>query len=593
MRELSSLNKYFSKYKLRFGLGIVFVALANIFAVLPPIVVRSVLDQVYENIAMYNLVSETQIAAPFAKKIMSIVMVGGLLLLSFALIRGIFMFFMRQTIIVMSRHIEYDLKNEIYHQYQNLDTSFYKSHSIGDMMSRVSEDVSRVRMYTGPAIMYTLNLIVLSIMSIWGMLRVNVELTLYALFFLPILAYTMIKINAIINKKSSDIQGQLGKLTSLAQETYSGIRVVKSYVQEANIQDSFENYSKKYRKSNLNLAKTEALYTPLMGIFIGLSLILTVFIGGKMVVNSEISVGNIAEFIIYITMLTFPVSTLGWTSSIMQRAAASQKRINDFLKLQPEIESPITAYEGVLKGNIEFENVSFTYPHSGITAINNFNLSIKKGEKIAIIGKTGSGKSTISHLLLRMYDASSGKITIDGRNVKQWNLDTLRSQISYVPQEVFLFSDTIAANIAFGTNQYELKNIEYFAQLAHIDKEIKNLNNQYETIVGERGVMLSGGQKQRVSIARALIKDHQILILDDSISAVDNNTEQNILNNLKSATTDKTVIIITHRLFKNWHFDKIVVMENGNIIEEGTHDSLLAQKGYYSELYQYQILQND
>jgi ATP-binding cassette subfamily B multidrug efflux pump len=593
MRELSSLNKYFSKYKLRFSLGIVFVALANIFAVLPPVVVRSVLDQVYENISMYNMVSGSQMAALFAKTIMNTVMIGGILLLAFALTRGIFMFFMRQTIIVMSRHIEFDQKNEIYRQYQRLETSFFKSHSTGDLMSRISEDVSRVRMYTGPAIMYTLNLVVLSIMSIWGMLRVNVELTLYALFFLPLLAFSMIKINAVINKKSSQIQGQLGKLTSLAQETYSGIRVVKSYVQEQNIQDNFEKHSRNYRKSNLNLAKTEAMYTPLMGVFIGLSLILTVFIGGRMVVNNEISVGNIAEFIIYITMLTFPVSTLGWTSSIVQRAAASQKRINDFLKMNPSIENPEDAYEGTMKGAIHFEKVSFTYPHSSITALSDFSLSINPGEKVAIIGKTGSGKSTISHLLLRMYDVSSGKLTIDDIDVKKWNLQHLRNQISYVPQEVFLFSDTIASNIAFGTSEPNNQEVEHFAQVAQIDKEIRSLQNQYDTIVGERGVMLSGGQKQRVSIARALIKPHQILILDDSISAVDNNTEQAILNNLKTATADKTVIIITHRLFKNWNFDKIIVMENGKIIEAGTHETLLAKNGYYSDLYQYQILQND
>lgn len=591
MKELLSLNKYFSKYKVRFGLGILFVTIANVFAVLPPVVIRSVLDQVYENIDLYRLIGESSLSEVFVKDIMSVVMVSGLILIAFALTRGIFMFFMRQTIIVMSRHIEYDQKNEIYEQYQKLDTAFFKTHQTGDLMSRMSEDVSRVRMYTGPAIMYTMNLIVLTVMSVWGMFRVSWELSLFSLFFLPLLAFSMIKINAIINKRSGKIQAQLGALTSLAQEAFSGIRVIKSYVQEEAMQQDFEAASMRYRKSNIALAKTEAMYTPLMGLFIGLSLIVTIFVGGKMVMADKITVGNIAEFIIYISMLTFPVSTLGWTSSMMQRAAASQKRINDFLNISPEIVSPETAYSAPLKGDIEFNQVSFTYPHTGIKAIDRFNLKIRQGEKVAIIGKTGSGKSTLSHLLFRMYDVQEGSVLVDGVNIRDWDLHSLREQISYVPQEVFLFSDTIEANIAFGAPDNKELQVEAVAKAAHIDREIRGLKDGYQTIVGERGVMLSGGQKQRVSIARALAKKHQVLIMDDSISAVDNTTEQHILANLQANLKEQTVIIITHRIFKNWDFDQIIVMDDGKIIEQGTHTELLAAGGYYAEIYEYQVMQ--
>ncbi len=389
MRELFSLNKYFIKYKYRFGLGIFFVIIANVFAVLPPVVIRTVLDQMYNSITFYNLVNDTPLSESYVGLVMNVVITGGVLLIAFALIRGIFMFFMRQTIIVMSRHIEYDQKNEIFDQYQKLDTAFFKTHQTGDLMSRMSEDVSRVRMYTGPAIMYTLNLIVLTIMCVWGMFRVSWELSLYSLFFLPLLAYSMIKVNAIINKRSGKIQAQLGKLTAMAQESFSGIRVIKSYVQENAVQEAFEKESEAYKSSNISLSKVEAMYTPLMGLFIGLSLIVTVFIGGKMVIENQITVGNIAEFIVYITMLTFPVSTLGWTSSIIQRAAASQKRLNDFLKIDTQIENPENGYQEAMQGKIEFKNISFVYPHTGIKSIDKLNLNIEAGQKVAIIGRTG------------------------------------------------------------------------------------------------------------------------------------------------------------------------------------------------------------
>lgn len=569
-------------------LGILFVSISNIFAVVPPVVVRNVIDQVQQSIGTFHLLSGTGLAEDYGDHIFHTVLLYGLLLLGLALLRGIFMFFMRQTIIVMSRLIEYDQKNEIYKHYQELHTQFYKTHRTGDMMNRIAEDVSRVRMCTGPAIMYSTNLIVLSVMCIWGMLRVNPTLTLYVIIPLPILAITIYTVNRIIFKKSEKIQAQLSDLTTTAQESYSGIRVIKSFVQEQHMRKFFDNTSEEYKNSNINLSMTEAIYFPAMNLFIGLSMLSTVFIGGMYAINGSITAGNIAEFVLYITLLMFPMSAIGWVASMVQRASASQKRINEFLNTKPEIYSPEDAKTPEVKGAIKFEDVSFTYPHTGITALKDFTLDIKAGEKVAIIGKTGSGKSTLVHLLLRMYDTSKGQVSIEGIPVAEYNVQHLRHQIAYAPQEAYLFSDTIYNNIRFGREEATEAEVKEAARLADFAKDVATLNNGYKTVIGERGVMLSGGQKQRLVLARALLKQSNILLLDESLSAVDTQTEHTILNNLKESLQEKTVIVITHRIFAGWEFDKILVLDDGAIVEEGTHEELMRLNKRYAKLYRHQ-----
>ena len=602
MTQLSTLNKYFRRYRFLFLLGILFVILTNYFRILAPqltgYVVNSVVNVIKTGKASpvnaaaenYDIIVVKVIELFNNKPLQSRILFAGLILLIIAVISGVFMFLMRQTIIVMSRHIEFDQKNEIFSHYQKLDTSFYKTRSTGDMMNRISEDVSRVRMYTGPAIMYFINLAAILGFSVYFMLRSDVKLTIVSLCPLPLLAVTIYFVNTIINKKSERIQAMLSDLTTNAQESYSGIRVIKSFVQENAMLNFFRKNSETYRESALSLAKTEAIYFPSMGLLIGLSTIITVMVGGLDVVNNVpgASVGKIAEFVMYIQMLTFPVSAIGWTASMTQRAVASQKRINEFLLTGPAVKDSSSATEEKLQGNISFANVDFVYPHTGIRAIRNFSLQINKGEKIAIVGKTGSGKSTVAQLMLRMYDPQSGELNYDGKNIKNIKTASLRSQISYVPQDVFLFSDTIKNNIRFSDKNADDEAVFAAARQAGIFAEIESFDEKFETRVGERGVTLSGGQKQRISIARALLKKPEIVIFDDCLSAVDARTEKEIIGSLYEYLKGKTAVIITHRIFSHFNFDKIVVMDEGSIAETGTHESLMAAKGLYFAMFQKQ-----
>ena len=608
MKQLSSLNKYFWKYRRRFFLGILFVILTNYFRILSPQITGYVVNTVVKAIdnnalnsknlsdanANYDIIVKAVINSFEAQSFGNKILYAGIILIILAVISGLFMFLMRQTIIVMSRHIEYEQKNEIFTHYQKLDTQFYKTHSTGDLMNRISEDVSRVRMYTGPDIMYFINLAAVIGFSLFFMLKADVKLSIVALSPLPILAIAIYFVNTIINKKSERIQSLLSSLTSNAQESYSGIRVIKSFVQEKSMLRYFSENSEAYKNNALSLAKTEAIYFPSMALLIGLSTLTTVLVGGLDVINGVegASVGKIAEFVMYIQMLTFPVSAIGWTASMTQRAAASQKRINEFLQSTPGIEDASNAAPHDLEGDILFDKVTFTYPHTGITAIRNFSLHIKKGEKIAIVGKTGSGKSTLAQLMLRMYDVGEGQILYDDQTIGRILLSHLRSQISYVPQDVFLFSDTVRNNIRFGKANATDAEVDEAARKASIYNEIAVFADGMDTMVGERGVTLSGGQKQRISIARALIKDPNIVIFDDCLSAVDARTEQTIIANLYEYLQNKTAVIITHRIFALFNFDKIIVMQDGAIAEQGTHQQLLAQNGIYAEMFMRQQ-QND
>lgn len=579
-----------------------FVVTSNYFAVLAPQVTGYVINQLQQRLPHAKHVAERpwhdplvqwfiNVMEPLKNSFPKLVAISCIVILLLAIIRGVLMFFMRQTIIVMSRHIEYDQKNEIFNHYQLLDTNFYRTHSTGDLMNRMTEDVSRVRMYTGPAIMYLINLIALIGFTVVNMLRKDAMLTMYVLAPLPILAITIYVVNTIIYKKSEKIQSLLSDLTTNAQESYSGIRVIKSFVQEKAMLNFFANNSEEYKQNAIALAKVESIYFPSMGLMIGLSTLATILIGGIQALHDPMKVGVIVEFVIYINMLTFPVSAIGWVASMIQRASASQKRLNEFLQTEPTIKDNSNE-PAVIKGDVLFDSVSFVYPHTGIHALTNFSLHIKEGEKVLILGKTGSGKSTIAQLLLRFYEPTNGKITIAGKDISAYSLKDLREQISYVPQDVFLFSDTVSNNISFGLGRnYDELFVSKAAQQASVDTEIKQFANGYETLVGERGVTLSGGQKQRLSIARALIKDPQMVVFDDCLSAVDTATENRIITNLQQFLQNKTAIIITHRILNIFNFDKVVILENGTIIEEGNHESLLKQNGYYAELYHMQAVE--
>lgn len=605
MKHLFSLNKYFWKYRKLFLGGLFFIILSNYFRILSPQVSGYIVDKVsgvlagasntdnkkYEPLLQWvaGLLDEKNISTSG----IVIFAVSSLLLL--ALLGGFFMFLMRQTIIVMSRHIEFDQKNEVYAHYQQLSMSFYKRNTTGDLMNRIAEDVSRVRMYTGPAVMYIINLTATICFSVFFMLRENALLTVYVLSPLPVLALTIYFVNNWINKKSETIQAQLSTLTSTAQESYAGIRVIKSFIQEKSIKRFFKDNAQSYRDSAVSLARAEALYFPSIALLIGLSTIITIAIGSTMVANGDQSVtaGTITSFVIYINMLTFPVSAIGWTASMIQRAAVSQRRINEFLHTPIEFGYTLLAQPKVIEGAIEFKDVYFTYDNTGIEALKSFNLSIAKGDKILLLGKTGSGKTTIAQLLLGFYQPSKGEIKIDDLPLASFKLQSLRQQIGYVPQDVFLFSDSISQNIGFGLNNTPTENaILDAAKHSSIHTEITRFEKGYQTMVGERGVTLSGGQKQRVSIARALIKNAPILILDDCLSAVDAKTESEIAGNFSGILKDTTSIIITHRIPSKINFNTIIVLDDGAVVERGTHEELMGIGGLYAELYRVQLTED-
>jgi ATP-binding cassette subfamily B multidrug efflux pump len=604
LKQLAALNKYFWKYRNRFFIGIFFVVASNYFAVLAPQVTGFVVNQVQQRLPGARPATTKPVHDSLVDWFITTIQTGNfsfgwlvaicsLTILGLAVVRGILMFFMRQTIIVMSRHIEYDQKNEIFQHYQQLDTQFYKTHSTGDLMNRMTEDVSRVRMYTGPAVMYLINLVTLIGFCVVNMLRKDVHLTLLVLAPLPVLAITIYLVNSVINKKSEKIQGLLSDLTTNAQESFSGIRVIKSFVQEKAMLGFFQRNSESYKTNAVGLAKVEAIYFPSMALMIGLSTLVTIMVGGMQALEDSSKVGLIVEFVIYINMLTFPVSAIGWTASMIQRAAASQKRLNEFLQTEPTITNSAEKQTAPVAGDIHFKDVSFTYPHTGIQALQHCNLHIRKGEKILLLGRTGSGKSTLAQLLLRFYDPQEGSISIGGTDIRQIDLRTLREQISYVQQDIFLFSDTVRDNISFGlSSPATQETIEQAAGFSSVHKEILGFSKGYDTMIGERGVTLSGGQKQRISIARALIKEPEIIVFDDCLSAVDAKTENEIIGNLYRYLHDKTAIIITHRIFSSFPFDKIIVLENGELAEQGTHETLMAKNGYYAELFRLQLMEN-
>ena len=586
MKELRYLNKYLLKYKKLLLWGLLWVLISNAFQILPAQMVRHALDSVISNIKLYQTLQETDAAQSFLSIFdAGILFFAGLIILM-ALLRGIFLYLVRQTLIVMSRLIEYDLKNEIFHHYQSLPLSFYRRNNTGDLMNRISEDVGRVRMYIGPSIMYGLQLFTLFLMLIPVMYSVSPKLTLYSLLPLPILSFSIYYVNNIIEHRSTQIQKSQSRLSTFVQEAFSGIRVLKSFNRETESIERFSKESNEYKRQSMKLTRVQSLFFPLVMALIGISTVLTVYAGSVEVINGSLTFGNVAEFVIYVNLLTWPVTLLGWTSSQVQRAEASQKRINEFLKQKSDILSgPL---EHPLAGKVEFKDVSFTYPDTGITALKNVSFTVQPGESLAIIGKTGSGKSTIANLVARLYDVSKGEILMDGIDVRQFDLNTLRTQLGYVPQDVFLFSDTIYNNIAFGLSLPDKEKIYQAAQDADVYDNIMAFQDQFETRIGERGITLSGGQKQRVSIARAIVREPKILMLDDVLSAVDTKTENTILSSLKKIMVGRTTIIISHRVSSAKLANKIIVLADGEIIEAGTHESLLSQKGSYYELYEKQ-----
>ncbi|WP_242204769.1 ABC transporter ATP-binding protein [Aestuariivivens insulae] len=583
MKALQHLNKYFYKYKTYLTIGVIITIVARIFLLYTPRYVKKIFVIVEKSLD--NAITDEAFKAELIEAVLYII--------GAALIGGILTFFMRQTIINVSRYIEYDLKNEVYNQYQKLSLNFYKKNRTGDLMNRISEDVGRVRMYVGPALMYSINTITLFIIVIIYMVNASPKLTLYTIIPLPILSVIIYKLSREIHKRSTIVQEYLSKLSTYTQESFSGISVIKAYGIEPLTNKNFNTLALGSKEKQISLTRVQAWFFPMMILLIGTSNLLVIYIGGMQYINGEIeSLGTIAEFIIYVNMLTWPVATVGWVTSIVQQAEASQKRINEFLKLEPEIKNTVT-HPSEIDGDIVFNNVSFTYDDTNIQALKNISFTIKKGETLAILGKTGSGKSTILDLIGRLYDINSGSITINNTAIDQLNLNSLRNSIGYVPQDAFLFSDSIKNNIKFGNEDASDNDVIVAAKQANVHKNIINFKNGYDTVLGERGITLSGGQKQRVSIARAIIKSPKILLFDDCLSAVDTETEEKILKNLNKISSNKTTVIVSHRVSSAKNADKIIVLENGGIVQEGTHDSLINTDGYYKHLYLKQLTETD
>lgn len=613
MKNLAQLNTYFWKYRGRLFAGFVLIVLGNIFSVYAPVVVRDGIDFLTDALRIRSTLTETtEIPAPSTFRYLSswftdevptvevqpdnyasvVVKIGILLAVLYLLIyviKGIFLFYQRQALIVMSRHIEYDIKNEVYHKYQELDYSFYRRNRTGDLMNRISEDVNRVRMYVGPAVMYTLNLIVLLVMCTVVMLRIDVELTLYTLSPLPFMMVAIFYVSKTINKKTDLVQQQQSKLSTIVQESISGIRILRAFAREQSFSDTFSSESEHYKKKQLQLVRIDALFMPVIVILVGLSTILTVYIGAQKVMSGELTPGVIVQFVFYVNILTWPFAVVGWVTSLVQKAEASQARINEFLHTQPDIQDASNA-KPFQPGTVRFEGVSYTYPDSGIQALKEINLEIKSGTSLGIIGRTGSGKSTFAQLIPRMIDPTSGRITINGVSIQHLRSAELRENIGYVPQEVFLFSDSIRNNITFAAEATE-EAVVKAATMADVHDNILGFPEGYNTLLGERGINLSGGQKQRISIARAIIKNPQILLFDDCLSAVDTHTEDRIIRELRQLMKGKTSIIIAHRISTVKDADQIIYLDQGKITEQGTHAELLALNGAYASLYKKQLLE--
>ena len=609
IRSLKSLNPYLWKYKKLLLLGILFVIISNFFGVIPAQAVRHVLNAVAEPLKQNH-------GKPITGELRNTILMGcmkySLLIIGMALLRGLFMFMMRQTLIIMSRHIEYDLKNDIYNHFQKLSNSYYRRNNTGDMMARISEDVGRVRMYLGPAIMYAINLVTSIILVVTIMLSVSPKLTMFVLLPLPILAITMYYVNDITFKRGTFFQEQLSRITTFVQETFSGIRVVKSFASEDSVHKRFDEEVDLYKNKALYLARVDALYFPIIAFLIGLSTLLTVYIGGQEVIKGNLSPGNIAEFFMYLSFLAFPVASIGFTASLIQRAAASQKRINEIMDVKPDIAwktniEKISKNEQGIKNedidnvSIEFRNVGLVYPDTNMNALKDINIRIHEGESLGIIGHTGSGKSSLAYLLLRLYDTSSGEILIDGKNIKFIDLGDYRTNVGYVPQDDFLFSETIEENILWGARDFEHKAseseqmtmVEKAAVISDVHKDIIGFPKGYQTMLGERGITLSGGQKQRVAIARAIAGSPRFLILDDCFSAIDTNTEAQILQNLSSVMKGKTSVIISHRVSTVKNCSNIIVLDSGKILEEGKHSDLVEKRGYYYTLFRKQLVEKE